>query len=81
LLIVPQANNALMDLNTAHPLDNKKFYIGNETGNSPSAAIFRALDIARKRGRLISGQTRVGIMGLESASWIYAVGYLSRPQQ
>lgn len=81
LLIVPQANSALMGIINAHPLDDKQFYIGNETGNSPSAAIFRAMDIAKKRGRLIPDQTRVGITAVESASWIYAVGHLAGRQQ
>lgn len=81
LLIVPQANSSLMGVVTAHPLNDKQFYIGNETGNSPSAAIFRAIDVAKNRGRLIPGQTRVGILALESASWIYAVGHLSGRQQ
>ncbi|MFZ6863876.1 3-oxoacyl-ACP synthase III family protein [Undibacterium sp. Ji67W] len=76
LLIVPQANGALMELNQSHPLDAKQFYVGDETGNAPAAAIFRAIDIALKRGVLIPGVTRVGIMALESASWLYAIGLL-----
>lgn len=76
LLIVPQANGALMGLNQSHPLDAKQFYIGHETGNAPAAAIFRAIDVAWARGLLVPGRTRVGIFALESASWLYAIGRL-----
>ncbi|MFZ6850122.1 3-oxoacyl-ACP synthase III family protein [Undibacterium sp. RuRC25W] len=81
LLIVPQANGALMELNQQHPLDAKQFYIGNETGNAPAAAIFRALDVALTRGLIVPGVTRVGMMALESASWLYAIGLLQGGQK
>lgn len=78
LLIVPQANGALMSLTEGHLLNDKKFYVGNETGNTPAAAIFRAMDIAMARQQLRPGVTRLGILAVESSSWLYGCAYMNK---
>jgi 3-oxoacyl-[acyl-carrier-protein] synthase-3 len=76
LLISPQANPSMIGLGDPYEFARERFYIGSETGNAPAAAIFRAMDKAIERGKLMPGKTRVGILGLETSSWGYSVAYL-----
>ncbi len=77
LVVLPQANPALMGLHATHVFDAKRFYIGDETGNAPAAAIFRALDIAVERGAVRLPGACVGFLAVESATWIYATATIS----
>lgn len=75
-LIVPQINRSMLGIAETEEMDRKRFYIGNEIGNCPAPAIFRALNRAIDQGRIVPGQTRVGIIAIETASWLYGVSRL-----
>lgn len=86
-VLVPQVNRSMIDMVVAEPdtetggpskfqLPNA-FYIGEEIGNVPAAALPMALDIAVHRGVVRPGQSRVGMIALETTSWAYAVAELN----
>ncbi len=77
LVVLPQANPSLMGLHATHVFDAKRFYIGDETGNAPAAAIFRALDIAVERGAVRLPGACIGFLAVESATWMYATATIS----
>lgn len=77
VLIVPQANRSMLNLVQTNEMRWKQFYLGHLTGNSPAPAILRALCKAIECGRIQPGKTRVGIIAIESASWLYGVARLN----
>lgn len=74
-LIVPQVNRSMVDLVRSN-LHDKVFYIGDRIGNCPAPAVMRALAAGVASGDIVPGQTRVGVIAVETASWSYGVSLL-----
>ena len=74
LVIVPQVNRSMIEMVTGRmdTIDDRLFYIGNQTGNVPAAAMMMALDMAHRRGRLPPRGT-IGVVSVETTSWMFAV--------
>jgi len=76
VLIVPQVNRSMIRVAGNEGMDSKRFYIGHEIGNCPAPAIFRAMARAIERGNIQTGESCVGVLGIETASWNYGVALL-----
>jgi 3-oxoacyl-[acyl-carrier-protein] synthase-3 len=77
VLIVPQVNRSMIGIARTEAMDEKRFYVGHEIGNCPAPAIYRALARAISAGKVTPGESAVGILGIETASWCYGVSLLN----
>jgi 3-oxoacyl-[acyl-carrier-protein] synthase III len=78
LVIIPQVNRSMIEIVTdkVDGTDERRFYIGHETGNVPAAGMMMALDIARQRKRL-PRRGSIAVLSVETTSWMFAVAELS----
>jgi 3-oxoacyl-[acyl-carrier-protein] synthase-3 len=78
LVIIPQVNRSMIEIVTgkADMMNGRLFYIGDETGNVPAAGMMMALDMARRRRRL-PPRGSIGVLSIETTSWMFAVAELS----
>ena len=77
VLIVPQVNRSMIGISRTASMDDKRFYVGHEIGNCPAPAIYRALARAIERKKVVVGESLVGVLGVETASWCYGVSLLN----
>lgn len=77
VLIVPQVNRSMIGIARNETMDEKRFYVGHEIGNCPAPAIYRALARAIERDKVKPGESLVGVLGIETASWCYGVSLLN----
>lgn len=75
-LIVPQVNRSMLGL-VRSELHDRVYYVGHLIGNCPAPAILRALALGLDEGVLQPGQGRVGVIGIETASWTFGTALLS----
>jgi len=80
LIILPQVNLSMINMvGTELERDlikNKMFYIGDIVGNVPAPALLLALDHAIKKRVAQPLISTIGIISIETTSWIYAVAEL-----
>jgi 3-oxoacyl-[acyl-carrier-protein] synthase-3 len=80
VVILPQVNLSMINMVSTELerelIREKMFYIGDIVGNVPAPALLLALDHGIRENVVKPARSTVGILSIETTSWIYAVAEL-----